>query len=146
MTVGRRGASAIANSTRSVFAGGFGSPTRVDTIDYVTIQSTGDAADFGNLVAANNNLGTCQSSVRGIIAGGQSPGNTNVIQYITTSTTGNAQDFGDLTAAMSDAIGCGNATRGVHGGGLTPSKVNTCLLYTSPSPRDGLLSRMPSSA
>ena len=25
-------------------------------------------------------------------------------------------------------------------------KPNTCLLYTSPSPRDGLLSRMPSSA
>ena len=25
-------------------------------------------------------------------------------------------------------------------------KRNTCLLYTSPSPRDGLLSRMPSSA
>ena len=24
--------------------------------------------------------------------------------------------------------------------------LNTCLLYTSPSPRDGLLSRMPSSA
>ena len=28
----------------------------------------------------------------------------------------------------------------VHG------KFNACLLYTSPSPRDGLLSRMPSSA
>ena len=26
------------------------------------------------------------------------------------------------------------------------NSVNTCLLYTSPSPRDGLLSRMPSSA
>ena len=26
------------------------------------------------------------------------------------------------------------------------AKFNTCLLYTSPSPRDGLLSRMPSSA
>ena len=25
-------------------------------------------------------------------------------------------------------------------------KINVCLLYTSPSPRDGLLSRMPSSA
>ena len=25
-------------------------------------------------------------------------------------------------------------------------KINICLLYTSPSPRDGLLSRMPSSA
>ena len=26
------------------------------------------------------------------------------------------------------------------------ARVNICLLYTSPSPRDGLLSRMPSSA
>ena len=26
------------------------------------------------------------------------------------------------------------------------SDISTCLLYTSPSPRDGLLSRMPSSA
>ena len=30
--------------------------------------------------------------------------------------------------------------------GLTDDKARTCLLYTSPSPRDGLLSRMPSSA
>ena len=29
---------------------------------------------------------------------------------------------------------------------LTQNLVETCLLYTSPSPRDGLLSRMPSSA
>ena len=27
-----------------------------------------------------------------------------------------------------------------------PRKTRSCLLYTSPSPRDGLLSRMPSSA
>ena len=27
-----------------------------------------------------------------------------------------------------------------------PTSHHTCLLYTSPSPRDGLLSRMPSSA
>ena len=30
--------------------------------------------------------------------------------------------------------------------GVTFSKPSICLLYTSPSPRDGLLSRMPSSA
>ena len=30
--------------------------------------------------------------------------------------------------------------------GPTPDDLTTCLLYTSPSPRDGLLSRMPSSA
>ena len=29
---------------------------------------------------------------------------------------------------------------------LGSSQSTTCLLYTSPSPRDGLLSRMPSSA
>ena len=29
---------------------------------------------------------------------------------------------------------------------LAFKSTNTCLLYTSPSPRDGLLSRMPSSA
>ena len=29
---------------------------------------------------------------------------------------------------------------------LTATTLTTCLLYTSPSPRDGLLSRMPSSA
>ena len=32
------------------------------------------------------------------------------------------------------------------GGGFEYAFDNTCLLYTSPSPRDGLLSRMPSSA
>ena len=30
--------------------------------------------------------------------------------------------------------------------GLTAAEIGSCLLYTSPSPRDGLLSRMPSSA
>ena len=30
--------------------------------------------------------------------------------------------------------------------GLVPHGIDGCLLYTSPSPRDGLLSRMPSSA
>ena len=33
----------------------------------------------------------------------------------------------------------------VHGG-LLAKRDDNCLLYTSPSPRDGLLSRMPSSA
>ena len=39
----------------------------------------------------------------------------------------------DLRAKVSREISAGH-------------KINACLLYTSPSPRDGLLSRMPSSA
>ena len=40
------------------------------------------------------------------------------------------------------------ADEAFHVGEAHPSKsyLNICLLYTSPSPRDGLLSRMPSSA
>ena len=46
---------------------------------------------------------------------------------------------------LSDAVGIKKSSVHHH----FPSKdlmVNACLLYTSPSPRDGLLSRMPSSA
>ena len=35
---------------------------------------------------------------------------------------------------------------GLVRGGVAPDHQKICLLYTSPSPRDGLLSRMPSSA
>ena len=52
-----------------------------------------------------------------------------------------------------DFVGTGSATNftltnEVPGGAAQNVMVlvNNCLLYTSPSPRDGLLSRMPSSA
>ena len=35
---------------------------------------------------------------------------------------------------------------GMMVGNTTTGQITACLLYTSPSPRDGLLSRMPSSA
>ena len=46
-----------------------------------------------------------------------------------------APGFGDRRKAMLEDIAI-----------LTGGQVISCLLYTSPSPRDGLLSRMPSSA
>ena len=44
------------------------------------------------------------------------------------------------TISAEDAVAAGDALRGVF------DLFEDCLLYTSPSPRDGLLSRMPSSA
>ena len=42
---------------------------------------------------------------------------------------------------------CGVVTQGIHWESIPPrNQTHPCLLYTSPSPRDGLLSRMPSSA
>ena len=75
-----------------------------------------------------------------------------------TQPSGNTvQDF--LQRALSEVAkeeiriqGSGRTDTGVHAVGQTahfdaPSGLSmNCLLYTSPSPRDGLLSRMPSSA
>ena len=44
----------------------------------------------------------------------------------------------DATAGSAEAVVTGISASG--------GAAQTCLLYTSPSPRDGLLSRMPSSA
>ena len=41
-----------ASPTRGVFAGGY-SPSKTDVISYIQIMSTGNAIDFGNLLAGN---------------------------------------------------------------------------------------------
>ena len=49
--------------------------------------------------------------------------------------------------ALSDSIASEKLSFGRrHTRGMGTGGEHTCLLYTSPSPRDGLLSRMPSSA
>ena len=45
---GRAGCS---SSTRGCFAGGYNNPTYYNVIDYITIASTGNATDFGDLLA-----------------------------------------------------------------------------------------------
>ena len=52
-------------------------------------------------------------------------------------------DFSELTEVQRLAV-----EKGLFEGKnlVISAPTNTCLLYTSPSPRDGLLSRMPSSA
>jgi hypothetical protein len=75
-------------------------PGVVNTIDFITISSTGNAADFGDLTQVRYSSGTCSSSTRGVIGGGYSaPGGVNTIDFITISSTGNAyhQEHYDLT-------------------------------------------------
>ena len=68
---------------RGVFAGGY-TPTNQNVIDYVTIATTGNAKDFGDLTAAKSGNTCCASSTRGISAGGRTPSPTlDVIEYIT---------------------------------------------------------------
>ena len=104
------------SSTRGVFGGGgFTSPTPtlVNTMDYITIASTGNAQDFGDLITATVNITSATSNgSRGVWGGGSTPTNLNTINYITITSTGNAQDFGDLIEARSQFGACSDS----HGG------------------------------
>ena len=112
---------------RGIFAGGWRntpSTLRSNGIDFVTISSTGDATDFGDLTRRQSYMGACSSSTRGIIAGGDEDngsGATNAIDFITISSTGNAQDFGDLPLAVKGHHGHSNNTRGIFCQGAHPS-------------------------
>ena len=98
---------------RGVFGSGLN--PGVNTIDYVNIQSTGNAIDFGDLLYAPNGAGGSSSSTRGLIFGGDVAANT--INFITISSTSNAQDFGDLIFSSGDPYGCSSSTRGICAGG-----------------------------
>ncbi len=110
---------------RGLFGGG--QPTQTNNIEYVNISSTGNALDFGDLIAGARNVpGSCASSTRGIWGGGitTDPASTNTIQYITISSTGNSQDFGDLTREHSGLSGCSSSTRGLFMGSADPAGTN----------------------
>ena len=52
----------------------------------------------------------------------------------------------DVKAALTDVEVSRLTVMDCQGFGRQKGQTEICLLYTSPSPRDGLLSRMPSSA
>jgi len=113
-------ATGLSNSTRGIMAGGR-NPSQIDVISYITIQSTGNAIDFGNLLEVKRNCGSFQSSTRGVVAGGRDNGGTSLkdIEYFTFSTQGNTADFGDLsTAGGQSNMGGGNSVRGLVAGGV----------------------------
>ena len=118
--------------TRGMFVGGF---PGTDTIDYVNIASTGNAADFGNLTKARQESGGFANSTRALAAGDAVPASDNTIDFWTISTTGNATDFGDLLAATGNAQGIGgfaNETRGVFTGGyVVPSGRENKIQYVT---------------
>ena len=124
LTQARWGLGAVSNQTRGVFAGGSSSGDEnngLNIMDYITIASTGNAVDYGDITSGVYMSG-CASSTRGVYQigkAGASPSttNSNIMEYITTATTGNTTDFGDALGAISGRQACSNSTRGVVAGG-----------------------------
>ncbi len=107
------------NSVRGVFAGSNGgSQTFTNVIQYVSLQSLGNATDFGDRTYEHN--GACMSSqTRLVMAGGRGSGSpstgSNVIDFVEIATTGNAQDFGDAGYLPADNAGSSDCHGGLGG-------------------------------
>ena len=113
-----------AGGTTGLFMGGFISPAHHDQIDQVTIETTGNATDFGNLTQARGGCSRASNFVRGVAISGRTPSVQNTMDYVTFSSQGNAADFGDLNYSAIVSAGHSNLTTGLVGGGETPSRTN----------------------
>ena len=121
----------LGSSTRGIWFGGadYGGSNKENTIDYVTIATTGDATDFGDSTKTTGWTGSVSNDTRGVNAGGYPSGNTNAIDYITIASIGNAADFGDLTGANRGLCGMSSPTRGVFAGGYVDPAVTNVIQY-----------------
>ena len=130
LVFGVRYPSGTSSPTRGLFAAGRDSANAPvfnrNKIDYVTIATTGNATDFGDLTDALYSMAGTGSATRGLFAGGYNPagGAINLMNYVTIATTGNAQDFGDLSLARGGASASSNPTRATFAGGSNPSAQN----------------------
>ena len=132
----RWGQKGLGSRTRGILAAGYlNNPnTFYNTIEYITISSTGNSADFGDLVTAVYNPASLSSATRGIVAGGANLSPTpfaesNEITYITIASTGNSQEFGSLVYDQELSGAASSATRGVWmGGRYAPSPTNTSTI------------------
>ena len=106
--------------TRGIFGGSYNGSGITGPIDYITIQSQGNAIDFGNLSVARQLSGNASSKTRGLFGGGNTPSLSDVIDFVTFSTTSNATDFGNLTVARVNVTGTSSDSRGLFAGDRHP--------------------------
>ena len=129
LTAARGYGSACSSPIRGFFMGGIDtsqSPTYYQqVIDYVTISTTGNGQDFGDMSSAKYDIGALSNSTRGVIAGGTTPTYQNTIDFFTLSTLGDVQDFGDLSGNTRASATSSSSTRGLFIGGernLSPNQ------------------------
>ena len=115
--------SCVSSKTRGLYAGGYTHPTgHHDQIGFITISSTGNSADFGNLTQSRRAIAGVSNATRGVFCGGLSPTPRDTVDYVTIASTANAVDFGNLTQARQSGTGMSSPTRGVlYGGYFHPS-------------------------
>jgi len=118
---------------------GGGSSSNV--IDYITIATTGNATDFGDLAYQRDSPsafsdGTYALFVHGSTNGGST--GSKQIDYVTVATTGNASDFGDAVVGSRDlgAGGQSDGTTGVWGGTYSGTALDYVTIATPANAQD----------
>ena len=107
------------DSTRAVYGGGqIPGNQGTDVIQYITMSSTGNAIDFGDLTQGRQSGQSVSSPTRGVYGGGgtTAPNQYDTMDYITIASTGHAKDFGNLANARRVGNAVCNAVRGVFAG------------------------------
>tara|TARA_B100000401_G_C52565568_1_gene605434 strand:- start:24 stop:770 length:747 start_codon:yes stop_codon:yes gene_type:complete len=100
-----------------LFSGGYIN----NAIEFITVATTGNSTDFGDMTIRRYAQGGVNDTIRGILGGGASTtpfvpshnATTNVIDYVQIATTGDAVDFGDMVLAKSSQASVNNTTRGI---------------------------------
>ncbi len=133
----RRGLMSGGNATRGIVAGGAtpSFPATSTTIDFVTIDSTGNTTSFGDLSSNSSLNGSSQigSATRGIFGpiGSNSGSLQNRIDFITIASTGDSVDFGDLSSARGNTLNASNSVRGVFTGGTPNQTLNSITIASA---------------
>ena len=114
---------------RGLFCGGYSTPNYKTRIDYVQIQTTGNAQEFGDLSSTSTGEGSaCASSTRAVQGGGSL---VKTMEYVTIANTSNVTTFGELTVARRSLTALSNNTRGCWGGGTTNPAMSQVIDYVT---------------
>ena len=120
--------SATGNKIRAIAAGGRQEPgsSRVNTMQFVTMATTGNAMDFGDAsVAFDSSSGTSSNGTRAVIATNGVPSFTGkALDQIRPASGGNSYAFGELSTGRQDnhANSCiSTSTRGFYASGYSPN-------------------------
>jgi len=124
------GATGLGNQTRGVAICGRLHPSPNNdgnSIEYITISTLGNSADFGDLSDETYASGSAANATRGLVfsmRNGGSPNQGNAIDYLTIASLGNSVRFGELNRANTpytnnNGSGVNSPTRAVYCGGYS---------------------------
>ena len=124
---------------RGIYAGGIAGNVAIDSIEYVTISSTGNGTDFGDMMSAGQ-TNCCANGAdggRGIITRGRNEDPD--ISYITVQTLGNAVEFGNQHVGADErgTVSNGSNDRGLFMGGYDGARTGAIEYITVSSTGNG---------